>query len=339
MATERDNRMVWDGRPGHYEVWYATLSHRESGTGFWIRYVVEAPALGQGEPYAELWFARFDGADPANTFGMHRRSPVSALRATSEPFSVAIGDAEVRHRGMRGAISGEGHEVRWDVSWPAATGTHLHYPPLIYRAPQVDTKILAPNLAVPVEGQVEVDGRTYRFTGDSGGQSHVWGRKHAYQWGWSQCNAFEGAPGATFVSTSGRLRRGQVILPQLTLFTLILDGEELSFREFWKLPLARSQFSTGSYHLVGITAENRVEAHLTCRAEDIVLAEYLDPDGDPAFCHYTGCGDATITVKKRSGLVGRWRDHRTLVARRTAHFEWGGRAGDVVSVKKTHVRL
>ena len=68
----------------------------------------------------------------------------------------------------------------------------------------------------------------------------------------------------------------------------------------------------------------------------MVLAEYLDPDGDPAFCHNTCCADARVTVKRRSPFVGRFRDDRVLVANRTAHFEWGGRAGDVVNVRKQH---
>ena len=43
-------------------------------------------------------------------------------------------------------------------------------------------------------------------------------------------------------------------------FTLYLDGEEYAFREFFKLPLARSDYATGHYHLIGVTPESRVEA-------------------------------------------------------------------------------
>ena len=58
MDSAEANRMRWAFQRGHYEVWYATLSHLASRTGFWIRYTLEAPEEGHGEPYAQLWFAR-----------------------------------------------------------------------------------------------------------------------------------------------------------------------------------------------------------------------------------------------------------------------------------------
>jgi hypothetical protein len=336
MSSERDNRMVWDRRPGLYEVWYLTLSHRESRTGFWIRYTIEAPRPGEGDANAELWFARFDPQDPSATFGIHRRFPIAALVAGAQPFSIAIGDAVLRHDGARGSVEGDGHTASWDLRWNPGAHTFHHYPAVTYRIPQIQQKVLSPTPDAHVDGELVVDGRRYPLAGDPGEQSHTWGSKHSYQWAWAHCNAFEGAPGALFIGASGRLKRGSVILPPLTLFTLRLDGEEVAFREFWKLPLARSDWATGRYHLLGVTPETRVEALFTCRPDDMVLAEYVDPDGDPVFCHNTCCADATVTVQKRSPFVGRWRPHRTLASRALAAFEWAGRAGDVVNVKKVH---
>ena len=73
MDTAEANRMRWAFQRGHYEVWYATLSHLASRTGFWIRYTLEAPEADHGEPYAQLWFARFDGNDAARTFGINKK--------------------------------------------------------------------------------------------------------------------------------------------------------------------------------------------------------------------------------------------------------------------------
>jgi Tocopherol cyclase len=336
MSSELDNRMTWDRRPGHYEVWYATLSHRASGTGFWIRYTLDAPLPGHGPAYAELWFARFDAADPANTFGVHKRWPIEALRTADSPFSVAIGDAEVRNDRMRGAFTGGGHDVAWDLSWRAAAEAHRFLPDFAYKTDLVIAKASAANQNVAASGEIVVDGRRYALDGDPLGQSHVWGRKKAYAWGWGHCNAFEGDRAASFEAFSARLKRGSVILPNLTFFTLFLDGEELSFRQFWKLPLTRSEYRTGLYRLLGANADTKIEASFTCRADDMILCEYVDPDGDPAFCHNSCCADLAVTVWKRSPLVGRWREHRKLVAHHTAHFEWLGRAGDALHVKKVH---
>ena len=67
--SEADNVRVWDGhKRGHYEVWYVTFNHRESNTGYWIRYALESPEAGRGDPYAQLWFAHFDARDPERTF-------------------------------------------------------------------------------------------------------------------------------------------------------------------------------------------------------------------------------------------------------------------------------
>ena len=41
------NRMVWDGRPGHYEVYYLTLNVPEAKLGLWIRYTMVAPLNGE----------------------------------------------------------------------------------------------------------------------------------------------------------------------------------------------------------------------------------------------------------------------------------------------------
>ncbi|MSP62284.1 MAG: hypothetical protein EXR72_18525 [Myxococcales bacterium] len=336
--SEQDNRIVWDYRPGHYEVWYCTLSHRASGTGFWIRYTLEAPLPGHGEAYAQLWFARFDPADPSLTFGFNKRFPIGDLHETAHPFSVAIGEAIMRHDGMIGALSGAGHEVSWNFSWRPAATTHAMLPGFAYKSGLVITKVLSPNNNVPASGEIIVDGRRYDLSSDPAGQTHVWGKKHAYAWGWAHCNAFDD-PDASIEALSVRLKRGSVILPTLTLFKLDLGREVIDFREAWRFPLARGSFQTGRYHFLGAGADTKVEADFTCRPDDMVLTEYVDPDGDPAFCHNTCCGDAAVTVWKRSPFVGRWREHRRLRATNTAHFEWGGRAGDVLNVRKNHVTL
>lgn len=339
MSTERDNQMVWDYRPGHYEVWYTTLSHLATRTGFWIRYTLSAPAPGRGEPYAQLWFARFDPAAPESNFGIHHRHDLTAFQTTPAPFSVAIAGATQRHDGIRGALAGAGHEVSWDLSWRPAERVHHHLPALFYRGSLGDTKVLSPNLDVVVHGTIQVDGRRYEFSGDPAGQTHLWGRKHAYQWAWSHCNAFDGGRRAVFESISARLKRGALILPRMTVFTLHLDGEILEFNQPWRVPLNRSHYQTGFYQIAGAGPEVRVEAALRCRPDDTILAEYIDPDGDAAFCHNCCAADLTLKVKRRSPFVGRWRDAEELTATRTAHWEWGARAGDAAQVKRWHTLI
>jgi hypothetical protein len=339
--AEAANRMRWAQQPGHYEVWYATLSHLPTRTGFWIRYTMESPRPGHGEPYAQLWFARFDGNDPSGTFAFNRKLPIAQLSATPSPFRVRVGDSEVRHDGMKGALAGGGHRAEWEITWRPSDRLHLHLPSSVYKGTWADTQVLSPNLNVAAHGHITVDGKRYDLDGAPLGQTHLWGKKHAYSWAWSHCNGFSGDRGAALETLTVRLRRGPVVLPKLTLLSLYLDGgdpDRVEFREFWQLPMARSEYGTGRYALKAANAEYKVEAEFTCRAEDMVLAEYVDPDGEPAFCHNTECADARVRVWRRSPFVGRFREHRTLVAERSAHYEWGARAGDPL-VKKRHVTL
>jgi hypothetical protein len=335
------NPMVWDRRPGHYEVWYATLTHRASQTGFWIRYTLEAPALGGGEAYAQLWFARFDGADPSRNFGIHRRFAIAELHAEARPFSLRIGESAIEEQPgkvvMRGAIQGGGHDARWSIEWPPARAAVRWLPGFAYKSKIASTKVLSPHLDVAARGEITVDGQRYALEGEPLGQTHLWGKKHAYAWGWGHCTAFDGG-GAALEALAVRLKRGSVILPTLTVATVLLDGEELAFREPWMLPLARGSFATGRFTLRAASATARIEAEFRCAPDEMLLTEYVDPDGDPAFCHNCCAADARLTVWRRS-LFGGWREQRRLEARRGGHFEWGARAGDAAQVKRVHQDL
>ena len=341
MSAAEANQMRWQFQRRHYEVWYATLTHLATKTGFWIRYTLEAPTEGHGEPYAQLWFARFDGEDPERTFGINRKFSIDELRQEPAPFRVRIGDNEVTSSSLKGRLAGDGHEASWDLRWSPAEKVHHHLPSALYKASFAETLVLSPSLNARANGTITVDGQAYVLDGDPLGQTHLWGKKHAYSWAWSHCNAFGDERGAALETLSIRLRRGAVVLPKLTLMSLYLDGgdpAELHFRELWQLPLARSEYGTGRYHLIATNAEFKVEAELTCRPEDMIMAEYVDPDGEPAYCHNTEHADATVKVQRRSPFVGRFREWRTLTCRGGAHFEWAARAGDPL-VRKRHVLL
>ena len=46
----RPNALRWDGEPGHYEVYYLSLTDPASGIGLWIRYTMLAPSDGRRRP-------------------------------------------------------------------------------------------------------------------------------------------------------------------------------------------------------------------------------------------------------------------------------------------------
>lgn len=355
--------MVWRGQPGRYEVWYLTLTHQATGDGFWIRYTLEAPgghgAGAHGPPYAALWFARGSRRpEGGGTFGVHRRFPIADLRAGTGPFQLHLGSAEFaddrQAQGrLRGALVGAGHDVSWDLTFRPNSGVHRHMPDFAYLGGGrlVDTVVQAPNLSVLLSGVIQVDGQTYTCQDEPGGQSHLWGKKHAYSWAWAHCNAFEDGPEherAVFEALTAQVRRGPVALPRLTMLTVYpdgLSGEELAFRGALQLLRNRSAYDPLSYHLVAEDDRARVEGTLSARHEDLVLTEYEDPDGEPAYCHNTVVGGCEVLIQRRrhqfpvvGAALSGWQDWRRLRTAGRAHWEWGARAGDS-RVKQRHVEL
>jgi hypothetical protein len=336
--NDEANARVWDGtRRGHYEVWYLTVNHAPTDTGFWIRYTLEAPLDGHGDPYACLWFARFDARRPERGFGIHRRFPISSLTATADPFAVDIASARLTSTGARGELAGDGHAAAWDLRWPAASYVHRHLPDVMYRRGGVgETTVKSPNLAVPMTGTITVDGETFALSDEPGGQTHLWGRKHAFAWAWGRCAGFAERSDAVVETLSVKLRRRNVTLPNLTMLTVRLGEEVLAFNQFRHTAVNRASWETGQYTFSGVNRAARVEGEFTCRPDDLILAPYEDPDGEPSWCANTIIGDARLIISRRNGFG--WREDEVLTAAHRAHFETGSRARDP-AVEKDHVRV
>jgi hypothetical protein len=344
--TEADNVRRWDGqRRGHYEVWYLTLNDPGSRDGYWIRYTLEAPLDGHGEPYAQLWFARFDSsgvADGARTFGINRKFPIASMVATGgapgEPFSVSIGGNKLAHDCAKGALSGDGHSAEWDLRWTAAPKTLHQFPTFLYRGGGLaQTTVLSPNVDVVINGTITVDGKRFDLRDARGGQTHLWGKKHAYEWAWGHCNAFDDAPRAAFEVLSVRLMRRGFKLPPMTIATLWLDGEEIALNRIEQALLAPSyEHGTGRFRFVARSFTERLEGEFSCRPEDLVRASYTDPDGEPSYCHNSCIGDLRLTLSRR--VRGRWKETARLVAPRRGHFEVAGRTRDA-AVTAEHVTV
>ena len=328
MSTERDNLR----RRGGYEVWYLTWNHPGTGQGFWLRHVIESG-------HAELWFARFDPRDATRTFGVHRRFAGEPAGGDTAPFRIAIGDATLAHDAARGALVADGHDLRWDLRWtPAAHALRL-LPDVIYAGGGLgDTTVQSPSPRAPLSGELVIDGERLVFDGAPVGQTHLWGKKHAFAWTWAHCAELVGTGGggerALLELLGVRLQRGGLTLPTLAFAVLELDGESLRLNQLRHLAVNRARWERGRVQFDARGATVRVEGELTCRPEQLIEAPYVDPDGTHLWCANTEIGDARITVWRRT-LRG-WREDRTLVAAGTAHFEIGRRERDP-RVAPTHV--
>jgi hypothetical protein len=336
MSTEPHNHRHWDNaRRGVYEVWYLTWNHPGTDQGFWLRYITEAPL--QGEPRAELWFARFDARTPARTFAIHKHFPIGELSSGTDPFSLAIAGSRLGHDHAVGQLAGGGHDIRWDLRWDPAGQVLRFVPDIAYlRGGLFETTPQIPNPRVPLSGTLVVDGETLTFDRVPMGQTHLWGKKHAYSWVWGHCNDFAGAPDAILEILGTRLHRRGRTSPPLFMLCLDLDGEQYRLNQFRHLAKNRASWQTGRVTFSAWSPMVRIEGEMSCEPDRMVNAPYVDPDGQELYCANTEVGNARVTVYQRSGLG--WREHRTLEATRRAHFEMGGRTRDP-AVTREHVLI
>ncbi len=342
MSTEVDNvRRYAPDAHGMYEVWYTTWNDPRTGEGYWLRFIIEAPVAGTGgvpgfgeATRGEVWFARFDAKRPERTFGIHKR--FADVVSNDAPFRLTIAGSELGHGHSIGELSGDGHEVRWNLTWEPAPTTLRHFPDVMYKGPlgRSPTMVHSPNPRVPMTGTLRIDGEDIALDRAIAGQSHIWAKKHSPSWTWAHCTDFTGVADGLFELIGSVVKRGPLTTPRLVMIALDFDGEQHRLNQFRHVAMNRGRWSTGRVELTARSFDIKVEALLTCAPANMINAPYVDPDGTDVFCANTEIGDATITVWKRSGL--RWKEHRRLEANGRMHFEIGGQVRDP-AITRPHV--
>src|SRR5690606_20622999 len=107
--------------------------------------------------------------------------------------------------------------------------------------------------------------------------------------------------------------------------------------EFHHTLFTRARYGTAHFSMSSHGPRVRVEAEFSCRPQDMVVAPYVDPDGEPSWCANTEVADVRVSVHRRAGIAG-WRRVTGLHAQRCGHFEVGGRTRDP-SIAAEHVAV
>lgn len=319
VVAQGPNALRWNGKPGHYEVYYLTLTDCPSGVGLWIRYTMVAPLAGQGEATCALWFLAMDPRRPA-VFARKSSLPVSHLRGQTEPFALSIGQATLDDRGMSGELDG----ARWDLHWEPRLPAAEHVHPVLRRARVARTVLLLPHPDVEVSGTVTFDGRELALERQRGGQAHLWGSKHATRWAWAHCNDFEGLDGtprpdcyldgvSVFVP-----RFGRQIGPSTPVVGRFAGRD---FRSTSPLRVTRnpSRFGLTTWHTEAIDGDRRVTMDVEADRDTLAGVTYHDPDGERAYCYNSETASMRVRVWEGERLV----DELTAPGR--AHFEYAQR--------------
>jgi hypothetical protein len=322
-----ENRMRWDRRStGFMEVWYATLNHRASGSGIWVRYTLSSPRPKVGPAYCELWGFVF-GRDGIPSFAAKERFSIDRLGSTNgrdDGALVRIADAWLSENHLEGELERDGTMLSWSLDFEPMDRCFQHLPARIRkRAEKRVSTVCSPNLSVPFSGSVKVGGELLDIDGELGCQSHRWGAAHSQSWAWAHCSNFEEHGGAVFEGVAARATLGPVPVPTTTFLYLSYDGEDIALNELkWALR-ARSTYEMPMWSFTAHNDEWKVTGAARVAPARIVQVRYDDPDGSQRYCANSEIADLGIELYRRSG--GAWAGAGSLNAIGTAHLEFGRR--------------
>jgi hypothetical protein len=320
-AVGTENLMRWDRHSsGFMEVWYATLNHRDTGIGLWLRYTITAPRGSGRDPYCELWGFAFD-PDEKRTFGARKRYPIDRL---GDGALVRIGDAWLSEKHIEGEIGREGRTLTWSLDFEPSDRCFHHIPARLRRRAEKRVSMLcSPNLDVPFSGSVTLDGEMLRIDAERGCQSHRWGRRNAQSWAWAHCANFEGGEEAVFEAVAARATLGPLPVPTLTFLYLRFGNQDIEFNDLKWVMRAQSRYEMPTWAFTAYNDDYKVAGAARSPVDRLVQVEYQDPDGTARYCANTEIADLGLELYRRAGSL--WRHVASLTSLKGAHLEFGRR--------------
>jgi hypothetical protein len=318
------NALRWDGTPGHYEVYYLTLTDPGTGVGVWIRYTISAPIAGAAE--AALWFLAMDPrSQGGGTFAVKRSLPIANLETESDPFMLRIDGATLTDRGM----SGELEDASWSLRWePSRAYQHVH--PALRAVKLAKTVLVLAHADLAIDGTISFGGRRLGLAGARGGQAHLWGSKHASSWAWVHCNDFRTLAGEptpdTFVDGVSVFvpRLGRELGPSTPVVARVA-GQDLRSVAPWRVLANRSTFGLTGWRFEAVAGARKLVGEVDADRDQLAGVTYHDPDGELAYCYNSETASMRLHIYERARRVGGWLHRTTLVAPGRTHYEYGQR--------------
>ena len=319
------NQLRWNGKPGHYEVYYLTLTDPATGVGAWIRYTMVAPLAGTGaEATCSLWFLTMDprsGAQP--TVARKKSFPVAQLQAENDPFRLSLPGATLSD----GAMAGGFEDVAWELSWTPALRPYQPVNPVLGSIGVAKTVLVLPHADVVIDGSLKVGSEDIPLAGVRGGQAHLWGSKHASTWAWARCSDLsgpDGAPalGAFFDGVSAVINRfGRSIGPNTPLVGRF-GGQDFESTSPFRIIRNRSRFGVDGWHFEAVAGARKLVGEVSADREQLAGVTYHDPDGEEAYCYNSETASVRLELQHRDGAGG---STETFVSQGRCHFEFGTR--------------
>ncbi len=322
------NALRWDGQPGHYEVYYLTVTEPESGVGAWIRYTMVAPLPSTGQPAtASLWFLAMDPRPERRpTIGRKETVSIDRLDSVGEPFELTIDGARLHDGGMSGAFD----DVAWDLRWAPTDHGYEHVHPMLQRLGVAKTVLVLPHADLVIDGTISIGEEQLQLRGARGGQAHLWGSKHASSWAWVHCNDFthadgSPAPGAFVDGVSVFVPRfGRDVGPNTPVVARI-DGRDFTSTSPLRVLRNDSTFALTGWRFEAVDGDRKLIGEVDAERDQLAGVTYHDPDGDLAYCYNSETASMRLHVFERAHQVGGWKHLSTLFAPGRTHFEYAQR--------------
>ncbi len=322
----RPNTLRWDGKPGHYEVYYLSATDPDSGVGLWIRYTMLAPLDRKDPPTCAVWLMAMDPErENGGTFARKETHPIAAMRATAEPFELVIAQSTLDDHGMRGALG----DASFDLSWRPCQRAYRHVHPLLERARVAKTMLCLPHADLQVSGTVTLAGRELTLQRARGGQAHLWGSKHAARWAWLHCNDLRDPHGErladSFIDAVSVYvpRLGRDLGPSTPVLARV-DGRDFTSISPRRVLANRSSFGLSRWELQAADGRARLDVSVYAPHDRLVGVTYRDPDGQAAYCYNTEVASLRLGLWERE-RGGGFSLQRELTAPGVAHFEYAQR--------------
>ena len=263
------------------------------------------------------------------TYARKSTLPITELRAEADPFRLVVGDCELSDRGFAGQVEDASWELRWEPA--TAPGEIVH--PLLERARIARTMMVMPHPDLAIEGTLSFGGEQVELSGARGGQTHLWGAKHASRWCWvhaSDLEDLDGAPRrgdwieAVSVVTP---RHGPRRRPEHARWRACCSASRS--RRYAPLRVLRADAEIGltRYHFETQTRNRRLRVEVDAPRETLVGVTYDDPDGEQAWCYNSEVASLRAWVWERAARARRpLAAGRDVQAPGRAHVEYAQRS-------------
>jgi hypothetical protein len=285
-VTTLDNEVRYRaGGPGHVESYFVRANHPSQPRAIWLKATIFAP--GDGDDVAELWCIVFDGEQ-------HRvwadKATVPVAEAT---FAQAIEVAGARFV-LRdtGEAKGELGDCTFDLSWtrpdgPLSAPLRIFPFRVMYEAPLPKSKLLTPHPLLSLSGSIRCWGETLAVEDWLGMQGHNWGREHAHEYAWGQCNFVDadGSPSCTVEAFTGRIKLGPLTTPMFSALVVRREGKEYRFDrtfDFWRQD---AQIDDMSWRLALHGPDGEAQLLMHGDPRDMACLLYRNPSGRASYCY------------------------------------------------------